>query len=541
MPRAKNQTQAVISLNMIFRGPFPQLTIPEVSITEFVLRKADQLGGKAALIDGPSGRSYTYAELPKTIRRVASSLAARGFKQGDVFAILSPNLPEYGIAFHAVAILGGITTPVNPLYTENEIEHQLKDAGAKFLVTVPKCFAKARMAADGAGIEELFVFDFDGQVPEAATPFSSLFEGDGNVPDVDINPREDLVALPYSSGTTGLPKGVMLTHHNLVSNICQMEGLNYFHEDDTLIGVLPLFHIYGLVVVLNMGLYQGATIVTMPRFELEPFLQTLQDHEVTLAHLVPPIVLALSKNPLVDNYRLPKLKTIFCGAAPLDEALTRACMQRLGCDIRQGYGMTETSPVTHSSPSDPSQVKFGSVGVPAPNTECKVVDLETGASLGPNQEGEICVRGPQIMKGYLKKPEATAHTIDNEYWLHTGDIGYADTDGHFFVVDRAKELIKYKGFQVPPAELEALLLTHEDIADAAVIPIPDDEAGEVPKAYVVLKGEATPEEIMDFVSSRVAPHKKIRYVEFIDKIPKSPSGKILRRHLVQAERERKNA
>jgi acyl-CoA synthetase (AMP-forming)/AMP-acid ligase II len=302
-----------------------------------------------------------------------------------------------------------------------------------------------------------------------------------------------------------------------------------------------MFHIYGLVVILNLGLRQGATIVTLPRFDLELFLQTLQKYEVTLAHLVPPIVLALSKHPMVDQYPLPKLKTIFSGAAPLDEHLTRACMERLHCEVRQGYGMTETSPVTHSSPAEPGQVKFGSVGVPAPSTECKIIDLESGAMLGPNQEGEVCVRGPQIMKGYLNRPEATAETIDAERWLHTGDIGYADSEGHFYIVDRAKELIKYKGFQVPPAELEAVLLTHHAISDAAVIPCPDDEAGEVPKAFVVLKGEATPEEIMVFVNERVAPHKKIRSVELTDKIPKSPSGKILRRVLVQAERERKKA
>ena len=371
-----------------------------------------------------------------------------------------------------------------------------------------------------------------------ATPFSTLLEGDGDFPEVTINPREDLVALPYSSGTTGLPKGVMLTHYNLVANMCQMEGLQYFTQNDTLICVLPLFHIYGLVVVLNMGLYQGATIVTVPRFDLEPFLQVIQDYGVTLTHLVPPIVLLLSKNPVVDNYDLSKLKTIFSGAAPLDEHLTRACMQRIGCDVRQGYGMTETSPVTHSSPADPAQVKFGSVGVPAPNTECKIVDLQTGRSVGPNHEGEVCVRGPQIMKGYLNRPEATAATIDGEGWLHTGDIGYADEAGHFYIVDRAKELIKYKGFQVPPAELEALLLTHDCVADAAVIPCQDDEAGEVPKAFVVLKADATAAELMNFVACRVAPHKKIRKLEFIDKIPKSPSGKILRRLLVQKERER---
>jgi acyl-CoA synthetase (AMP-forming)/AMP-acid ligase II len=525
---------------MIFRGPFPDVTIPEVPITQFVLQRAAERGNKPALIDGPTGRTITYSELGDSITRVAASLWKRGFKKGEVFGILSPNLPEYAIAFHAVALLGGITSPVNPLYTDHEVAHQLKDAGARFLVTVPHCLEKAAAAASEAGIEELFVFEKAGGEIDGATPFSALLDSDGKFPEVSIDPREDLVALPYSSGTTGLPKGVMLTHYNLVANMCQMEGLDYFTENDTLICVLPLFHIYGLVVVLNMGLYQGSTIVTVPRFELDVFLQLVQDHEVTLAHLVPPIVLALSKNPLVDNYKLPKLKTIFCGAAPLGENLTRACMQRLDCDVRQGYGMTETSPVTHSSPADARKVKFGSVGVPAPNTECKVINLETGESLGSNTEGEVCVRGPQIMKGYLNRPEATAATIDAEGWLHTGDIGYADDDGHFFIVDRAKELIKYKGFQVPPAELEALLLTHSCVADAAVIPCPDDEAGEVPKAFVVLKGEASSQELMDFVAQHVAPHKKIRMLEFIDKIPKSASGKILRRVLVQKERERKS-
>ncbi|MCM3873669.1 MAG: 4-coumarate--CoA ligase family protein [Pyrinomonadaceae bacterium] len=522
---------------MIFRGPYPDVSIPEVSLTTLVLRRALELGDKPALIEGPTGRIITYSQLAEAITQVAAGLAQRGFKKGDVFGILSPNVPEYAIIFHAVASLGGINTLVNPLYTESEIAHQLKDAGARFLVTVPAFIEKAQGAAASSSIEELFVFgEADG-----ATAFASLFVANGQAPAVDINPSEDLVALPYSSGTTGLPKGVMLTHHNLVANLRQMEGLDYFTEDDTLICVLPLFHIYGLVVILNMGLYAGATIVTLPRFELEQFLKCIDDYGVTMAHLVPPIVLALSKSPVVDNYDLSTLGTIFCGAAPLGEDLTRACMERLHCRIRQGYGMTETSPVTHSSPSDPAHVKFGSVGVCAPNTECRIIDLETGESLGSNKEGEICVRGPQVMKGYLNRAEATAQTIDAEGWLHTGDIGYANEDHHFFIVDRAKELIKYKGFQVPPAELEAILLTHEAIADAAVVPYPDDEAGEVPKAFVVLRGEATPEEIIAFVTERVASYKKLRSVEFIDKIPKSASGKILRRMLVERDRQRDKA
>lgn len=517
---------------MIIKGPYADVNIPDTPLTPFVMHRAAELADKPALIDGPTGRAVTYAQFADAIAIVAYNLAQRGFKKGEVLGILSPNCPEYGIAFHAVATLGGIVTPINPLYTRHEIAHQLKDAGARFLIATPMCIDRATEAAQDAGVEEVFVFGYT----ERATLFEELLVDNGRATQVEINPSEDLVALPYSSGTTGLPKGVMLTHRNLVANLCQMEGLCYFYEDDTLICVLPMFHIYGLVVVLNMGLYTGATVVTMPRFELEPFLKAVQDYNVTLAHIVPPIVLALSKHPVVDNYQLPKLKTLFSGAAPLGEELTRACMDRLGCVVRQGYGMTETSPVTHSSPAPPRELKFGSVGVPAPNTECMIVDLETGEALPSGERGEVCVRGPQVMKGYLNSPDATAQTIDPEGWLHTGDIGYADEDGHFFIVDRAKELIKYKGFQVPPAELEAVLLTHPCIADAAVIPCPDDEAGEVPKAIVVMRQPAEPQTILEYVSERVAPHKRIRYIEFVDKIPKSPSGKILRRVLVETER-----
>src|SRR5688500_11501518 len=439
---------------MIIKGPYPDVSIPNTALTPFVLHRAEELGDKAALIEGPSGKILTYAQLADSISIAAYNLAQRGFKKGEVVGILSPNCPEYGIAFHAVATLGGIVTPINPLYTRNEIAHQLKDSGARFLVTVSACGDKAFEAADDAGIEEVFVF---GSAP-GATSFDTMLVDNGHAEQVEIDPMKNLVALPYSSGTTGLPKGVMLTHHNLVANICQMEGLCYFYDTDTLICVLPLFYIYGLVVVLNMGLYSGATIVTMPRFDLESFLKAVQDYNVTLAHLVPPIVLALSKHPIVDNYQLPKLKTIFSGAAPLGEDLTRACMDRLGITVRQGYGMTETSPVTHSSPAPPLDIKFGSVGVAAPNTECKIIDLETGAPLGPGEKGEVCVRGPQVMTGYLNNPEATAQTIDADGWLHTGDIGYADDDGNFYIVDRVKVMIKYKVFQIATADHEDVLI-----------------------------------------------------------------------------------
>jgi acyl-CoA synthetase (AMP-forming)/AMP-acid ligase II len=300
--------------------------------------------------------------------------------------------------------------------------------------------------------------------------------------------------------------------------------------------VLPFFHIYGMNVLMNMCLHAGATIVTMPRFDLESFLRIIQDHRVTVAFLVPPIVLALAKHPLVDHYDLSSIRSIFSGAAPLGADLAEACGERVGCSVRQGYGLTETSPVTHRNLE--TGVRAGSIGRLIPNTECKIVDPTNGAELGPNGRGELLIRGPQVMKGYLNNPAATAAAIDPNGWLRTGDIGYADADGYFYIVDRAKELIKYKGYQVAPAELEAILITHPAVADAAVIPVPDEEAGEIPKAFVALGGAVSDDELMRYVAERVAPFKRIRQVQVVDEIPKSAAGKILRRVLIEQERAR---
>jgi acyl-CoA synthetase (AMP-forming)/AMP-acid ligase II len=433
-----------------------------------------------------------------------------------------------------VATLGGIVTTANPLLTPRELSLQLSDARAAYLLTVPALLEGSLEATRKSPVKEVFVF---GEAP-GATPFAALLEGDGAVPTVSINPGEDLVVLPYSSGTTGLPKGVMLSHRNLVANVCQTSAVFVGGEDERLIAVLPFYHIYGLTVLLNISLWQGATIVTMPRFDLELFLRLIQDHAVTRAYLVPPIVLALARHPLVARYNLHSLISINSGAAPLDASVEQACADRLGCFVAQGYGLTETSPVVSTTPVDPARRRGGSAGLLIPNTECKVVDLVSGAELEPNQQGELWVRGPQIMMGYLNQPEATAAMIDADGWLRTGDIGSVDPDGYLYIVDRLKELIKYKAYQVAPAELEGLLLTHPAIADAAVIPSPDVEAGEVPKAFVVLRGASTSEELMAFVNQQVAPFKKIRLLEVVNEIPKSPSGKILRRVLIERERAR---
>jgi 4-coumarate--CoA ligase len=420
---------------------------------------------------------------------------------------------------------GGTITTVNPTYTVGEVHHQLDDAGASILVTVATFLDTARAAAEGTAVTSIYVIGN----AEGAPSLLELF-GEPLAEQVPVD-LDDIVVLPYSSGTTGLSKGVMLTHRNLVANIAQVVGPSQLGEDESLIAVLPFFHIYGMQVLMNCGLRVGATIVTMPRFDLEQFLELHQRHHITRSFVAPPIVVALAKHPIVDQYDLSSLKQVFSGAAPLSAELALEAGARLGCEVVQGYGMTELSPVSHLTPM--GMFKPGSVGVTAPNTETLIVDPATGDALGTDADGEVWVRGPQVMAGYLNNAAATQATIDADGWLHTGDIGHIDGDGHLFVVDRLKELIKYKGFQVPPAELEALLLTHPAVADAAVIGMADDDAGEIPVGYVVLKAgqTVTAADIQAFVADQVAHYKQLRQVHFIDAVPKSASGKILRRVL----------
>ena len=502
--------------------PVADVEVPEIALTPFVLQRALELGDRPALIDGFTGEELTFAQVYDQVHRLAGGLQARGFEKGDVLAIFAPNMPAYAVAFHGTTLAGGTVTTINPVYNTTELEHQLADADAKCLITVPDAVERAREAAGTCGIE-------DSVVVIGENSWDELLASDPIVDPPEIDVYEDIAALPYSSGTTGSPKGVMLTHHNLVANLVQSEDPLGMDDDETVIGVLPFFHIYGLTCILNLSLASGVPVVTMGRFELERFLSLIAEHRVTRVWAVPPIVLALAQSPLVDDYDVSSIRKIVSGAAPLGEDLQRTTAERLGCRLVQGYGMTESSPVTHVGVGETDLP--GAIGPAIPGTECRIVAVESGADAAAGERGELWIRGPQVMKGYLNRPEATSETVDADGWLRTGDIAIADDGGCCRIVDRVKELIKYKGFQVAPAELEALLISHPKIADAAVVPVPDEAAGELPKAFVVLAGEISPDEIKAFVAEQVSSYKQIRLVEVIDEIPKSASGKILRRVL----------
>ncbi|MEU8757904.1 4-coumarate--CoA ligase family protein [Streptomyces sp. NPDC048659] len=521
---------------MVFHSEYPDVPAVSLPIHDAVLGGAAEFGDLPALIDGAAGAgelTLTYGQLDAFHRRVAAGLAEAGVRAGDVLALHSPNTVLFPVAFYAATRAGAAVTTVHPLATPEEFAKQLSDSSARWIVTVSPLLATARAAAELAGgVREIFVCD----TTEDCRSLQEFLGSAAPEPVPDIDPAADLAALPYSSGTTGVPKGVMLTHASIATNLAQLEPLMPMGPGDRILAVLPFFHVYGLTALMNAPLRRGAAVVVLPRFELDGFLAAIEKHRINALYVAPPIVLALAKHPAVASYDLSSLRYIVCSAAPLDAALAEACSARLGLPpVRQAYGMTEMSPATHLVPLAAGNPPPGTVGKLLPSTEMRLVSLDDPArDAGPGEEGEIAFRGPQVMKGYLGRPEATAAMIDEAGWLRTGDIGRVDEDGWLYVVDRVKELIKYKGFQVAPAELEALLLTHEGIADAAVIGVPGEDGGEIPKAFVVRQPSAadlTGEEVAAFVAARVAPYKKIRRVEFIGAVPRAASGKILRREL----------
>ena len=528
----------VIDNNNIVYSPFPDVPIPDTNVYSYVLRQFDKLGNQTALVDAISTQEISFIQLKEETHLVSSGLRRMGLGKGDVVTVCAPNCIEYATVFLATLAAGGIVSTCNPTYTSNEFNYQIKNSNSKFVVTIPALLPIVLEAIKGVvSVEKIIVIDNSEQQKQNIISFSSLRKDSGSLfEEAKVDSKNDIAVLPYSSGTTGLPKGVMLSHYNLVANLCQIDHPELMRVDsnDSVLGLLPFFHIYGMIVILLYGLSAGAKDIILPKFEPDTFLSAIQKYKISKANLVPPLVLFLAKHPLIDSYDLSSLKGVISGAAPLGGDLLEQAKARTGIDvIRQGYGLTETSPVSHTKPFSLGMEKSSSIGPPICNQKVKIIDVATKETVGPNVEGEIMMAGPNIMLGYLNHPTATKESITDDGWFHTGDIGYFDDEGYFYITDRLKELIKVKGLQVAPAELEALLQHHPKITDAAVIGIPDERQGEAPKAFVVRDDSSlTEEDIISYVKERVAEHKwLVGGVEFIDAVPKSASGKILRRNL----------
>lgn len=510
---------------MTYHTAAADIALRDQSITERVFENLSTRPDAVVLTDGISGASMTAVDFMAQVKQLAGGLTARGFGAGKTVALMSPNIPHYCVVFHAVAWAGGTITTINPTYTASEVAHQLRDSAADILITIPMFLETAQTAAkDDAGQQVVVIGEAEGVEPLSA------FYGAPMETQAPVDLDEHSVVLPYSSGTTGLPKGVRLSHRNLVVNVDQVIQAGDFRTGEVAAAFLPFFHIYGMTVLMNVHLAGGGALVTMPRFDLELFLKISQDYKARRMWIVPPVALALAKHPLVDTFDLSSIEQVFSGAAPLGGEVSDAVAKRIGCVCVQGFGMTELSPVSHTTPLD--NPKSGSSGTALPNTTCRIVDPTSGEDLPAGQEGELWIKGPQVMKGYLNNEKATRETLTDDGWLKTGDIAYIDEDGFMFIVDRLKELIKYKGFQVAPAELEATLVSMDGITDAAVIGLPDDEAGELPVAFVVASDPAPSEaDIKTHLAKTLSTYKQVHGVTFVDEIPKSASGKILRRVL----------
>ncbi|KYQ93918.1 4-coumarate-CoA ligase [Tieghemostelium lacteum] len=523
-----------------FKSKYPDIVIPtDKSLSELILSSLKQQADNIPmLINGFTHREFNTHEIIDLIEKCASGFHQLGAMKGDIVAILLPNLPEYAVLFHGALLNGCIVSLVNPEYTVDEFVKTIGTVQPKFVVSTTTILERV-----GGSFQSFLptikhtVLIGDVEIPNT-TSFQNLTRNEGKYPKVAINNMKDIAIIPFSSGTTGLFKGVSLTHHNVISNIYQVKVFesSLLYKKDSIVGTLPMFHIYGCMLFLGLYLIDPHTVVICPKFDAVKFLEVMEKYEINIAYIVPPIVLLFAKSPLIDKYNLSKLRILFSGAAPLSDTVEQAIKTRFNGNviIKQGYGLTETSPATHITPS--GALRSGSAGLLLPNQIAKIVSTETGKHLGPNERGELCIKGPNVMAGYFNNPKATNETIDSDLFLHTGDIAYVDDDGYYFIVDRVKELIKYKGFQVAPAELEGLLLSNELIQDVCVVGVPDGDNGEVPRAFVVLKpgneGKVTQQQINDWLNPKISNYKRLRGgIFFISAIPKSATGKLLRKNL----------
>ena len=512
-------------------------------VHDVVLQSCQRNAGKTALIDTSCDRRFTFGEYGSLVESLARGLVSAGLAPGEVVGIFLPNSWEFAITYHAATLAGGIPTLLNPSYREREIRYQLENSGATFLISDAPLLENANLA-ELPGLRRVFATRHQrAGCDDFATLLRPAFgRTSGNtsakLPEAREDSRLSIAALPYSSGTTGLPKGVMLSHYNLVTNVYQVLGPNAapLTPDDIMLCFLPLYHIYGLTVALTLSLTLGSTLVLVPRFDLQKLCALLVQEGITMLPMVPPAINAFCQ--AVEAGIFPKnhkVRWIKSGAAPLAPELARRLTDLTGILVNQGYGMTEASPVTHVGYLAPPEMnRPASVGQPLALTECRILDLE-GNEVAPGEQGELAMRGPQIMLGYWKDPQATAAAL-RDGWYFSGDIVRTDADGFYYVLDRSKEMIKYKGFPVAPAEVESVLLEHPAVRDCGVVAKPDLAAGEIPCAFVILRDGFTPStaletELCGFVADRLAHHKQPREIRFVDVVPRTPSGKILRREL----------
>jgi len=514
----------------------PKLDYPRVPYHQLLRRTVERTPDKWATVF--HDRMVTFRELEGASNALAHGLRALGVGKGDRVALFMTNRPEYLVSFEATSKVGGTVTPINPAYHAEEVAYQLNDSEARVLIVHEDRYPLVeQIRAELQTVRHVLVIG--GEAPAGTESWDDLVRQHpaSAPPEPDIDLERDLIALPYSSGTTGLPKGVMLTHRNLVCNHLQLTSAARMTDRDVLLLFLPFYHIYGSML-MGGAIASGATVCIMERFDATTALSITQRYGVTLFYAVPPVLLALTQMPELANYDLSSVRYIMSGAAPLPPEIARRMQELTGITVLQGYGLTEAAPLTHLNPVDnPELVRMDSVGLCISDQEEKIVDADDAAkTLGPDEVGELLVRGPHVMQGYWKAPEETARAL-RDGWLHTGDIARKDADGFVYIVDRKKEMIKYKGFGIAPAELEALLHEHPAVADCAVVPRKDADAGEIPRAFIVRAAGASvsEDELMQFVARRVATYKQVRAVTFIDAIPKNPSGKILRRVLRELE------
>ncbi|GAB0097778.1 luciferin 4-monooxygenase [Sergentomyia squamirostris] len=527
-----------IKNNILYGGPDPDVTDGEKSFGELILNRLNHHQDEVALIDGVTSEEMTYTQLRDRSLHYASAMMDQGLKEGDVIGICSENRLEYPCVLYGAFYLGLTVAPLNLTYSESELNHALNLSKPKIIFSSPYVIDKVATVAKKNGfIKKVVVFGEENPSISGVECSQAYLKNSriaSNFKPKPLNIKDNVALVLCSSGTTGLPKGVQLTQYNILVAVAHI-GLGIFtlsspRKEMTILGIIPWFHAFGCLTLCGTTL-NGIKIVLLPKFEEYLFLSAIENYKITQMFLVPPLMVFLAKHPLVDNYDMSTVEEIICGAAPLSKEIEDAVSKRIGVLVKQGYGMSE---MTLSTLLQTDVRKPGSVGNLRPGMYGKVIDPETKKILGPNQPGELCFKGSQNMKGYIGNDAATRDTIDSEGWLHTGDIGYFDEDEQYFIVDRLKELIKYKGYQVPPAEIEALLLTHVKIRDAAVVGVPDEAAGELPFAFVVKQPgmDLTEREVIDFVAKKASPAKRLHGgVRFVEEIPKNPSGKILRREL----------